>query len=62
MVDMKSFDVLSEAFGAAIKLIPCVIVIDGINDLQCGMDQDIGSIKGCTFFCNCSRYYLFPMQ
>ena len=46
LIDLKSFDVLSEAFEAAIKLVPCIIVIDGINDLVCGMDQDIGSIKG----------------
>ena len=44
-MDVHSYESLVESFSSALQLLPCLIVIDSINDFRIAMDQDIGSIK-----------------
>ncbi|XP_077971981.1 uncharacterized protein LOC120339237 [Styela clava] len=43
--DTKSYSSLVSAFQECIKLIPCILIIDSLNDLKASMNEDIGSIK-----------------
>lgn len=43
--DTKSYGALVSAFQECIKLVPCIILIDSLNDLTSSMNQDVGIVK-----------------
>ena len=45
---VESYKGLVEAFACALQLLPCIIVIDSIDNFATTMGEDIGSIKGDT--------------
>jgi len=46
-----------DTLACCLHLVPCVVLLDAINDIKYGIGEDIGSIKG-----DCCETMLFPLR
>ncbi|CAK8688898.1 unnamed protein product [Clavelina lepadiformis] len=47
--DVESYAGLCDTFASSLSLVPCLLVIDGVNSLRHAMSEDIGSVKGLSW-------------